>query len=219
MRVLSLVCLLAVACNDPEPTRDVAADPQPEANKPTVSAPTGGSVFQRDAMQLTRELEELARQGKPDDAAKRELFERDVRLRIGQIDNSLRALDVSIRAESRAMVETRFKVLRIEQGKTREQMDTVHREIQSMKEVLSQAKRGVGELPAGFTEDELLDRVRDLESNQTKLAKQETEIIAKLEECQTLLKKKEIPVQEESTLTRERAVFQELRAKAQKLLE
>lgn len=219
MRCLSLALLALVACGESGTTDKPASVPEVTKKTPktTPAAATGAKVYQRDAEAIANDLKRLEKQGQPADGPELARFEREVALRIRHIDNTLVALDQSIKAESRQIVQKAYAILRGKQGGLIKQIDELHREKMEIKVILSDKAKGTGSLPPGMTEDELKDRIADLDKETSKLRVEESSVIAQLDEKVKLLEGDSIPKQGETVLTKEREVFQNLRARAEKL--
>ena len=217
--MLPLVLCALIACGDSDKTTEPVKGTTPP-NKQVEEAPaavTGAKVFQRDAEAIAADLRRLEKHGRPTDQTELAKFEREVMLRINHIDLTLRALAVSIKAESRQIVEKSHAILSGQKGELRKKMDTVHREILEIQTILAKKAKGEGELPPGFTEDELKDRIGDLEKEMAKLEDEEKDVNAKMDEKAEMLNSGEIPEQGDTVLTKEREVFQSLRERAVKL--
>jgi len=223
MRPISLaLVLVAIACGEPpEKQKSGAAANVSTPGEPakTVPAASGSKVFQRDAESIANDLKRLEAQGRPEEADARAKFEQEVRLRLRHIDNTLQALAVSIAAESRQIVQQAAALLRGKQGDVIKRIDDLHREMTEIQGVLEAHAKGAGELPPGFTADELKDSLKDLEKKMVKLREEEAEVVAQLEEKIKLIESGTIPEQGSTVLTQERDVLQALRARAEKLLE
>jgi hypothetical protein len=219
MRCLSLALLALVACGESGTTDKPTSVPEVSQKTPktTPAATTGAKVFQRDAESIANDLKRLEKQGRPSDGPELARFEREVALRIQHIDLTLVALEQSIKAESRQIVQKAYAILRAKQGGLIKQIDELHRETMEIKVILNDKAKGTGDLPPGFTEDELKDRLADLDKKTSKLRDEESSVIAELDEKIKLLKGNTIPEQGETVLTKEREVFQTLRARAEKL--
>jgi len=184
-----------------------------------MSAATGTTVFQREAENIRADIQRIEEQDKPKEPAEIERQHRELKMVIRNLDLHLSAIDVSIRAESRLIVQSRFKEGRTTQGKMRSRLDTLHREATSIRDLLRNAAKGTSEIPPEMTEDELKDRVADLEEAMRKVEEDEAELITRLEALQAQLAKKVVPEQGETTLTKERDVLKSLRARAQEMLD
>lgn len=224
MRRISLTLLLvAVACSDAPEDQQAEGGTRASTRKgdpaPAVAAPTGSKVFQRDAESIANDLKRLEAQGRPADADALARFEKEVRLRLQHIDLTLKALGVSIQAESRQIVQQAYALLRARQSDVIKRIDSLFRETSEVRDALEAHRKGQGELPPGFTADELQDRLKDLEKQMAKLREEESEVIGQLDEKVKLLEGDAIPEQGTTVLTQERAVFEALRERAEKLLQ
>jgi hypothetical protein len=177
-------------------------------------------MFRKDTESIARDLDALARQGRPTDAEKLATFEGEVRMRLRHIDVTLQALAVSIAAESKQIVEASHTALLQKRRVIDKEIDGRWRDITEIRDLLQSAAKGTDSIPAGFTEDELKDRRSDLEAEVRALTEKRNELNTELQRLIDILKSDEpAPDQGATTLTEERDVLKALKARAEKLLE
>jgi len=227
MRFATLALLFtALACNDdaPDPVHEETTSRPAQAEPPEAApAVTGTRVYQRDAEAIAEDLLRLEKQAAAFDEEQPGVdalarFEREVRMMLRQIDTLLEALAVNIKAESRQLVEQRSVALRQRQGALLKEKDGLHREMVEVERILEAHRVGGDELPPGFTADELQDKLDDLQARMDEKDEALEDVGRELESVIELREAGEVPEQGETALTRERAVFQRLRERAEKLL-
>jgi hypothetical protein len=204
----------SVSGSKAEKTTDEQAKQQP-----TKSADTGTSAFQHEADSIRRDLERIEQEKRPEEPAAIELQQREIKMVLKNVEHHLTAIEVSIRAESRRIVMSRFKEFKTKQGKMLAHLDTLWREVSEIRELLRNAAKGTSEIPRDFTEDELKDRAADIEEKMQQVKKEEQDLVVRLDALQAQLREKIVPEQGETTLTKERDVLQALRTRGQKLLD
>ena len=185
--------------------------------KTGAAATTGTPVFQRETEAIARDLKELETRKRPTDAAALAAFQREVRMKIEHIDVTLLALEVSIKAEAKQIVEKSHGALLLRRAAMNKEIDGLWREISEIREVLEAAKKGTDEIPPGLTKDELKDNLGDLEARMRAERTKRTQINTELETRANQLNSKQYPDQGATTLTQEREILRQIKARAEKL--
>lgn len=200
------------------PTEANATD-QDQPKVPVKSAVMGTAVFQREAESIRADVSRIEKQEQPTDAVAVAAQQREIKMVTRNLDHLLTAIAVSIRAESRQILMSRFKHLKTTQSKMLSHLDDLGREVSNIREMLSDAAKGTSEIPPQFTENELKDRAADIAEAMLKVRTEEKELADRLDALQAELRKAVVPEQGETTLTKERDVLQALRKRSEKLLD
>ena len=219
-----LPALLLIACgqdSDPTPEKEGQSGGTSSSAEPkTGNAPvTGSPVFRKDTEAIARDIGLLEKAGRPSEDDKLAAFKRDVRMKINHIDVTLAALEVSIAAEAKQIVETKHGTLLTQRRDLDKQIDGKWREITEIRELLSAADKGTDSIPAGFTEDELKDMRSALEEQVRALREKRDELNVELQKFVDMLNGgATFPSQGDTTLTKEREILLALKKRAEKLL-
>jgi len=220
--LVSAFCL--AACGpDSTPTdegKTKSSQSQPETAPKVGNAPvTGSPMFRKDTDAIARDVEELTKRARPTDADKLAAFEGEVRMKIRHIDITLEALAVSITAESKSIAEASHASMLKKRQEIDKEIDGKWREITEIRDLLKTAAKGSDAIPPGFTEDELKDRLADMEGQVRTLRGKRTELNTDLQKViDQLASGQPLPESGTTTLTQERDLLLELKARAEKLL-
>jgi len=227
IRALPLLfsAILLVACgpdSDKPPVTDPGTQPDKTTAEPkTGTAPvTGSPMFREVTEAIGRDVQALEKRGRPTEVAELAAFEREVGMTIKHVEVTLLALDVSIVAESRQIAEKNHKALLLKRTGVDKIIDGTWREITEIRDLLKASAKGTDEIPPGFTEDELKDRLADLEEVVRTQRGKLIEINNELDVWAKVIDSKETPPEQgATTLTQERDILEGLRKRARKLLE
>jgi len=203
--VLVLVPLL-IAC-DPGPGPSTGETPDPETPAADTKTPgdrvpmatTGISVIQRDHEALgvdVAAMEKALAEGKA-------LDPRLTRL----LPKRWNVLDIAAR---RALAEYTVQEVRMRRARGLQKRGVMEREYRealeeaaSIKEMLAAKKKGIADIPEGFTEAELLDKMADEQLSANAIKVKVDELTDELVAMENLLKQDSIPPQGESLFSRE----------------
>ena len=174
---------------------------------------TGVTQLQGSHDAVKRELKHLeARKadGKPVNAT-------IVKSQIELVDQLIVAAKLAIDAE--AMKQFRTRVGKMRQGYQKLELENqeISNEIREIRQMLEGAEKGVEQLPEGYTQTELMDRVGELEVKAEKIREQKKEFAVVLSEQEAMLAKETPPPLGDSMWTRELAELQETRARLEAL--
>ena len=214
MRVsIPILLALLTACGDPQasPKAPVATVKSGTAKKEVVAATTGISVIQRDHDDLRNDVGALEKK-KAEEITAIEITR--LRKRAGYL---FIAIDRAMKEEAKSMARARAGRLRRQWTTRRTQEAELRDEIRTIKEMVTNARKGAAELPEGYTETELLDTVGDNELKVKRLVEEREELRKELAAAEALMQQPEIPPQGETMFNRERAELEKTKARIEAL--
>jgi hypothetical protein len=200
IRLLLVPVLLAACGRDappapPAPASSRAASPRKEVVVPT----TGISMIQERHEGLIEEIQDLE-----DAKARGEPVRDDAVRRLDEVlDSLITAAQMSVRIEAKNMAGARVQAMKKEFADFERRKTELHDEIMTIRKMIDGARKGVGELPEGYTESELLDLQGDREVELADLVKEMDAFRARLGEQEALAAQKEVPPQGETLFTTE----------------
>ena len=213
-----LLCAALAACGESKPAAPATSDtplPTRGTDDPAeIKVPTTGvTQLQGSHDAVRRELKHLeARKadGKPLNAAV-------VKSQIELVDQLIVAAKLAIDAEAMKQFRTRVGKMRQDYRNLELENQEISNEIREIKLMLEGARKGVEQLPEGYTETELMDRVGELEVKVGKIREQKEEFAVELSEQEALLANQTPPPLGDSIWTRELADLKETRARLESL--
>jgi len=217
MRLLLLTTLLVglAACGDDSGKTPTGGqkNPAPTIDNPPPLAPTGAPRIQsmrQDLFETVARMEQEVDEGR---MPERRLFDE---LKRG-IDVLTQATERAIAEEARQLVEHDLASLRVQQGELAKRRVDLVDGIREVSTMVDEIRRGVGRPPEGFTEDELKDRLGELQEQARALDKEDEEIRARMTEKEKLLAGDTVPPQGRTRYTDELDAIKELRARVDAL--
>lgn len=214
---MSRFCLLAVsllcaaACNPDRDPKSPGGGRSAATQKPPPESPTTGiSQIQKMHDDLKEDIaaqEARVKAGQPAE-------ERLVRGQLTGLDILIRSTEMAIALDTRQTMQREHAILRQKESRIIKGRNETYAEILEMQQALD-----TNNVPAGFTPDELRDRIGDFKEQARKLEKEWDEVKAAMKKKEELLKLEVIPPQGETLFTKELAELKETRKRAEALLE
>ncbi len=205
----ALACL--PACNPDRDPKSPGGGNSAAASKPPPESPTTGiSQIQKMHDDLKEDIaaqEARAKAGQP-------VEERLVRGQLTGLDILIRSTEMAIALDTRQTMQREHAILRQKESRIIKGRNETYREILEMQQAID-----TNNVPAGFTVEELRDRIADFKEQARKLEKEWDEVKAAMRKKEELLKLEEIPAQGETLFTKELAELKETRKRAEALLE
>lgn len=220
MRVLPILLAgVLAACDNPAPK------PAPKAG-PSTDAPSGGSP------EIEVPTTGIPQIQKSHDTVKKEIGRLEEQKAAGGkvnqafVTGNLNILESLIAATKHAIGLEAKKAHLTNLGRMRQKLAGYHlrktelfNEIKEIREMVDAARKGVDQLPPGYTETELLDRAGELEVQLQTLDKEQQTLKKNVGEQEDLVRNNDHPPLGDSTWTRELEALEETHARLVKLKE
>jgi hypothetical protein len=213
-RLLALALLLpilATACNgDRNPTNANPGGKSAAAKPPPESPTTGISQIQTMHDELKEDIaiqEARVKGGQPAEA-------RLVRGQLTGIDILIRSTEMAIGLDTRQTVQREHAILRQKESRIIKGRNEAYAEVLEMQRAID-----TDTLPAGFTKEEIQDRIGDFKEQARMLEKDWEEVRAAMRKKEELLKLEVIPPQGETLFTKELAELRLTRKRVEALQE
>jgi len=208
MRLLPLVTLLllAFACEDKKPA--TPGGNGGASNAPPVLATTGSPALNEARRNLLGEIERMEKEldeGKVPE-------QRFVKAARVMLDNLLVAANISVDAEKEDMTRREHSMLVQKYADLSRRRGEIGAAIREIEELLSQ-----GRPPAGFTKEELEDRLAAKQEELRALQKEEEELRAKLKAKEDTIESGQLPDQGETIHTHDLDAILELQRRLEAL--
>lgn len=216
--LLALLLLGVVACDGKKgkPGKPTPGGNTVKAKKPPPESPTTGiSQIQKLHDELKEDIlvqEKRVAGGQPAE-------QRLVRGQLTGIDILIKSTEMAIGFDTRQTLQREHAVMRQSESRIIKARNETYGEVLEMQKLLQDHREGVGKLPAGFTEPELVDRLGDFKEAGSKLDKEWEEVRAQMAAKEKLLRLDVIPPQGETLFTKELAELKLTRKRVEALLE
>lgn len=211
--LLAAALLCVPACNpdrEPKPADDPAGSTAAKRKPPPESPTTGISQIQKMHDTLKKDIAAQEARIKAGQAAEQHL----VRGQLSGIDILIRSTELAIANDTRQTIRREHAILQQQQGRIVKGRNQAYAEVAEM-----QQKINANDIPAGFTKEELEDRIRDFKEQAAELEKEWEEVRTAMQEKEELLKLEVIPPQGETLFTKELAALKETRRRVEALLD
>jgi len=216
LSLLAITLLCVSACNgDRDPKKNPGGKTAPVAKPAPESPTTGISQIQKmhdDLKEDIAEQEKRVKAGQPTE-------QRLVRGQLTGLDILIRSTEMAIVLDTRRTVQLEHGLLRQKESKLIRGRNETHTEIAEMEKLLADHTKGVGALPAGFTEAELKDRLGDFREKAQEIEKEREDVRGEMRKREELLKLDVIPPQGETLFTKELTELKLTRKRAEALQE
>ena len=214
IHLLAILLLFAACEKKPAPVDQdpQAAEGRQPPGKTGLELPkTGIERIQRDHADAIARLDAEEQKEAADPRAVRQVVELLDKLEI--------ALGIAVKQEARNSLSHAQGLDRIRLAGFIKRRDALLREKQEIKQILSDAAKGVSPIPSGFTEAELKDDISDLTEAMRQLEKERAELVERMEQRHKLLTSGEpIPPREDSMAALELRNLAATRKRAEALL-
>ena len=216
---LLVLLLLGVAACDGNKGKSPKRPPggnTAKVKKPPPEAPTTGiSQIQKLHDELKEDIavqEKRVAGGQPAE-------QRLVRGQLTGIDILIKSTEMAIGFDTRQTIQREHALLRQNESRIIKARNETYGEVLEMQRMLEDHKKGTGDLPAGFTEAEIMDRLGDFMEAGRKLDKDWEDVRQKMAAKEQLLKLDVIPPPGETLFTKELAELKITRQRVEALLE